>query len=242
MSLTSYRAAPPRVKPAKTGSAGSPRARGLCSNHDGGLKSPEAKNPPQLAAPGFRQPVMEQCRIVRPHERTARLATGRGGRRGVARGGRATSSPRRARRSTNPAKSDAEAVHDFRRAMKRWRALLRLFEPFVGEDGQAAARRGARSRRARCRARATPSRRSMRWPISTSTVSRFRRARSPGCASGSRKSGARPRRRSIADMRLRLASALDEAETTVERWPLHLRDVRRCRRPARPASTARRGS
>src|SRR5215468_515245 len=32
-----------------------------------------------------------------------------------------------------PDKPDAEAVHDFRRAMKRWRAL-RLFEPFVGEE------------------------------------------------------------------------------------------------------------
>src|SRR5260370_15291098 len=31
-------------------------------------------------------------------------------------------------------KSDADAVHDFRRAMKRWRALLRLIEPFVGEE------------------------------------------------------------------------------------------------------------
>src|SRR5882724_9994818 len=33
----------------------------------------------------------------------------------------------------DPAKSDAERVHDFRRAMKSWRALLRLLEPFVGE-------------------------------------------------------------------------------------------------------------
>src|SRR5438093_2284450 len=36
----------------------------------------------------------------------------------------------------NPAKADAEAVHDFRRAMKRWRALLRLFEPFVGDEAR----------------------------------------------------------------------------------------------------------
>ena len=36
----------------------------------------------------------------------------------------------------NPAKSDAEAVHDFRRAMKRWRALLRLIEPFIGEEAK----------------------------------------------------------------------------------------------------------
>src|SRR6516164_5597531 len=30
----------------------------------------------------------------------------------------------------------AEAVHDFRRAMKRWRALLRLLEPFLGEEAR----------------------------------------------------------------------------------------------------------
>ena len=36
----------------------------------------------------------------------------------------------------DPAKSDAEAVHDFRRAMKHWRALLRLLEPFVGEEAR----------------------------------------------------------------------------------------------------------
>lgn len=32
--------------------------------------------------------------------------------------------------------SDAVAVHDYRKAMKRWRALLRLLEPFLGEDGR----------------------------------------------------------------------------------------------------------
>ncbi|HXW29036.1 MAG TPA: CHAD domain-containing protein [Xanthobacteraceae bacterium] len=32
--------------------------------------------------------------------------------------------------------SDAEAVHTYRKTMKRWRALLRLLTPFVGEDGQ----------------------------------------------------------------------------------------------------------
>src|SRR5690348_2703527 len=29
---------------------------------------------------------------------------------------------------------DAVAVHDLRKALKRWRALLRLLEPFLGED------------------------------------------------------------------------------------------------------------
>jgi CHAD domain-containing protein len=36
-----------------------------------------------------------------------------------------------------PGRADAEAVHDFRREMKRWRALLRLLGPFLAEEGKA---------------------------------------------------------------------------------------------------------
>src|ERR1043166_893524 len=36
----------------------------------------------------------------------------------------------------DPEKSDATAVHDYRKAMKRWRALLRLVIPFIGEEGE----------------------------------------------------------------------------------------------------------
>jgi CHAD domain-containing protein len=36
----------------------------------------------------------------------------------------------------DPEKSDAVAVHDYRKAMKRWRALLRLIIPFLGDDGE----------------------------------------------------------------------------------------------------------
>jgi CHAD domain-containing protein len=36
----------------------------------------------------------------------------------------------------NRSEPDAVAVHDYRKAMKRWRALLRLLEPFLGEDGR----------------------------------------------------------------------------------------------------------
>jgi CHAD domain-containing protein len=32
--------------------------------------------------------------------------------------------------------TSTEAVHDIRKSMKRWRALLRLLEPFLGEDGR----------------------------------------------------------------------------------------------------------
>ena len=33
-------------------------------------------------------------------------------------------------------RSGADAVHDFRKSMKRWRALLRLLEPFLGDDAR----------------------------------------------------------------------------------------------------------
>ena len=33
-------------------------------------------------------------------------------------------------------KPDAVAVHEYRKAMKRWRSLLRLLQPFLGEDGR----------------------------------------------------------------------------------------------------------
>ena len=32
---------------------------------------------------------------------------------------------------TDPERSDQDAVHDFRRAMKQWRSLMRLLEPFI---------------------------------------------------------------------------------------------------------------
>jgi CHAD domain-containing protein len=38
---------------------------------------------------------------------------------------------------SDPNATDAEIVHDFRKGMKRWRAILRLLEPFLGEGGAA---------------------------------------------------------------------------------------------------------
>jgi CHAD domain-containing protein len=37
---------------------------------------------------------------------------------------------------SDPKRPDAEAVHDFRKAMKRWRALLRLLQPSLGEEAR----------------------------------------------------------------------------------------------------------
>src|SRR6202035_4173480 len=37
------------------------------------------------------------------------------------------------RQIDEPGADDASAVHEFRKAMKRWRAMLRLYEPLLGE-------------------------------------------------------------------------------------------------------------
>jgi CHAD domain-containing protein len=122
----------------------------------------------------------------------------------------------------DPDKSDAEAVHDFRRAMKRWRALLRLFEPFVGDEA-----RRLRDE-ARDLARALTGARDAQ-----SALDALADLEKHGLALSSRSIKAlRQRIEEIrraaettllnADMRLRLGSALDHAETVVERWPLHM--------------------
>lgn len=36
---------------------------------------------------------------------------------------------------TDPARPDDVAIHDFRKGMKRWRAILRLVSPFLGDEG-----------------------------------------------------------------------------------------------------------
>jgi CHAD domain-containing protein len=121
---------------------------------------------------------------------------------------------------TEPAKSDAEAVHDFRRAMKRWRALLRLIEPFVGGDA-----RRLRDE-ARDLARALSGARNAQ-----SALDALADLEKHGLALSARSvAGLRGRIEQIrqaaettldADMRLRLGSALDQATAAVERWPLH---------------------
>jgi len=120
----------------------------------------------------------------------------------------------------DPAKSDAEAVHDFRRAMKRWRALLRLLEPFLGED----------ARRLRDEARDL-ARMLSGARDAQSALDALADLEKHGLALSARSiAGLRQRIEAIkqaaettldADMRLRLRSALDQAAAAIERWPLH---------------------
>jgi CHAD domain-containing protein len=121
----------------------------------------------------------------------------------------------------DPAHSDAVAVHEFRRAMKRWRAFLRMLEPFLDGDGQ-------RLRtEARDLARALGGARDAQSALDAlndlvkhgSVLS----ARSLATIRG-RIEALRQRAETnvlTGDMRLRLTGALNQAENAVERWPLH---------------------
>src|ERR1700747_1622061 len=117
-------------------------------------------------------------------------------------------------------KSDADAVHDFRRAMKRWRALLRLVEPFLGEEARrlrdeardlARALTGARNAQSALDALADLERHGLAMSARSITGLRHRieeiRLSAETTVNG--------------DMRLRLGNALEQASAVVERWPLH---------------------
>jgi CHAD domain-containing protein len=115
---------------------------------------------------------------------------------------------------------DAAAVHDFRRAMKRWRALLRLLAPFVGPQGRALrleARDLARvlsgARDAQAARDALADLAKQDWQISARSLATLR-ARLEVI-----REHAEARILTEA-MRQDLLAALDEATAAVERWGL----------------------
>jgi len=122
---------------------------------------------------------------------------------------------------TDPAKSDAEAVHDFRRAMKRWRALLRLIEPFAADEARhlrdeardlARALSGARNAQSALDALDDLEKHGL--ALSAHSLKELRR----------RIEHVRQAAETMLDedMRVRLGSALDQASAAVDRWPLHV--------------------
>jgi CHAD domain-containing protein len=117
---------------------------------------------------------------------------------------------------------DAEAVHDFRREMKRWRALLRLLGPFLAEEGRrlrteardlARSLGGARDAQAALDGLADLADHGLALtPRSLASV-RGRIEAIKQAAENTTLNGG---------MRLRLAQALDHAGASVELWPLHV--------------------
>src|SRR6202790_1479248 len=121
----------------------------------------------------------------------------------------------------DPAHSDAVAVHEFRRAMKRWRALLRMLEPFIEDDGRrlrtqardlARSLGGARDGQSALDALDDLAKHGLTLsPRSLATmrgrIEALRQTAESDVLTG--------------DMRLRLTGALAAADSAVERWPLH---------------------
>jgi CHAD domain-containing protein len=118
----------------------------------------------------------------------------------------------------DPAKSDAEAVHDFRRAMKRWRALLRLLNPYLGQDGRALRVRARELARELAVARDAQSALDALGDIGEHALS-------PQVIASLSKRILDVRHTAEStvltpQMRRRLGAAIDEAEAAVVQWPL----------------------
>ena len=119
-------------------------------------------------------------------------------------------------------KPDATAVHDFRKAMKRWRALLRLLEPFLGDDGRQLraqardfAREVAGARDAQSAIEALEDLVDDKVPLSARTVASIR-----GRLDEKRLSAEAAQLTQA--LRARFIIALDGAETEVAAWPLEI--------------------
>jgi len=120
---------------------------------------------------------------------------------------------------SEPQRSDAEAVHDFRRAMKRWRALLRLLGPFAGQEARhlrdeardlAQALAGARDGQSALDALADLEKHGL--ALSASSLAHLRRRITELRSAAETTLNA--------EMRLRLLAALDGAESALASWPL----------------------
>src|SRR5262244_3174336 len=119
----------------------------------------------------------------------------------------------------DPAQSDAEAVHDFRRAMKRWRALLRLLDPFLAEDGEKLRDDARDLARALGGARDAQSALDALADLNGLALSKRSLATMRGRIEQLRE--AAETTTLTADMRLRVTRSLDQALGAVEQWPLH---------------------
>ena len=118
------------------------------------------------------------------------------------------------------ANSDAVAVHDYRKAMKRWRALLRLLEPFLGDDGRRlraqardCARELAGARDAQSALEALDDLFDKETPLSPRTIASIR-GRLDAIRLGAEAATL------TQEVRARLIGALEAAESAVADWPL----------------------
>jgi CHAD domain-containing protein len=120
----------------------------------------------------------------------------------------------------SPDNSDAVAVHQFRREMKRWRALLRLLEPFLGKKSEALQTTARDLARDLCGARDPQSALEALdelvehdLPLPKRTIQMVRKRIDALRTAGETNA-------LTSSMRLRIAEALADAGTAVNHWPL----------------------
>jgi CHAD domain-containing protein len=120
----------------------------------------------------------------------------------------------------SPDNSDAVAVHEFRRQMKHWRALLRLLAPFLREESeglQTAARDLARdlggARDLQSALEALEDLKEHGLPLQDRSLKTVRKRIDKLRTAGEMNA-------LNADMRLRIADALSDADVAVDRWPI----------------------
>jgi CHAD domain-containing protein len=122
----------------------------------------------------------------------------------------------------DPANTDAVAVHEFRRAMKRWRSLLRMLEPFLPDDGRRLRNEARDLARSLGGARDAQSALDALDDLAKhgSTLSARSLATLRGRIEALRQNA--ETQVLTPEMRLQLTRALAQAESSVERWPLHV--------------------
>jgi CHAD domain-containing protein len=117
--------------------------------------------------------------------------------------------------------TDAVAVHDFRKAMKRWRALMRLLQPSVGDEADASriaardlARELAPARDAQTALDALTDIAKASGPLSPRSIATIR-----GRLEALKQAAETT---TLTDpLRERLGAALSDADDALARWPLH---------------------
>lgn len=154
-----------------------------------------------------------------------------------------------ARSALAAGRTDAAAIHDYRKAMKRWRASLRLIEPFVGADGRRLrvesgelARSLARARDAQSALDALADLQKGEPGLSSASLAAIR-TRLDEMRQAAEMTGLTP------DTRAAMADYVDRAERAAGEWQLHklgfsavAGEIAKCYRRARrsvPSSWAR---
>ena len=118
-----------------------------------------------------------------------------------------------------PGRAAAEAVHEFRRQMKRWRALLRLLGPFLGAGGRQLRDEARDLARALGGARDAQSALDALDDLEGANLSK--RTLTTLCGRIDELRHAAETNTLTADMRIKVTRSLDHALGAVEQWPLH---------------------